>query len=225
MTNMSRNGVSKKSKQKSKYYIGICELHHELLHGFDENSSPQIKGHYLLMEKFGNLHKYIVNDVYNSRYNRDNDSDVDDDDNEESENSDNYNSSIVDSDDELENDNPKLIDLYRYKYSILLKSTTFMNSQHPLVRNYHNIIKSFYYIQPHIVECVYLPRPGSECVAILKTFWLKIIQRTWKRVYKQRMAMLCSVPMLRMREITSGRFVYEKIHIPGLRGMLNGLMG
>ena len=211
MTNMSSNGENKKSKQKSKYYIGICELYHELLHGFDENSSPQIKGHYLLMEKFGNLHKYIVNNVYNFRY---------DGDDGELENSDNSNSSIVDSDDEVENDNPKLIDLYRYKYSILLKSPTFMNSCHSVIRNYHNIVKSFYYIQPHIVECVYLPSPGGECVAILKTFWLKIIQRTWKRVYKERMRLLCSVPMLRLREITSRGFVYEKIHIPGLRGML-----
>jgi hypothetical protein len=219
MTNMSRSGANKKIKQKSKYYIGICELHHDLLHGFNENSTPQVKGHYLLMEKFNNFHKYIINDVYNFRYDREN-LEL-----EESDNSDNSDTSVVDSDDEIENDNPKLIDLYRYKYSILLKSTTFMNSNHSVIRNYHNIIKSFYYIQPHIVECVYLPDPGGECVAILKTFWLKIIQRTWKRVYKQRMTMLCSVPMMRLREIRGGNtcFHYEKIHIPGLRGMLNGL--
>jgi hypothetical protein len=222
MTNISRTGASKKSKMRSKYYIGICELHHELLHGFNENSSPQIKGHYLLMEKFNNFHKYIVNDVYNCRYDE-----IDDEDDPDLDNSDNSNSSIVDSDDEIENDNPKLIDLYRYKYSILLKSSTFMNSCHSVIRNYKNIIKSFNYIQPHIVECVYLSDPGGECVAILKTFWLKIIQRTWKRVYKQRMSVLCSVPMMRMREIRGGNscFQYEKIHIPGLRGMLNGLMG
>jgi len=221
MTNMSRSSENKKTLIRSKYYIGICELHHDLLHGFNESSSSQIKGHYLLMEKFGNFHQYIVNDVYNCRYYDDNDrDDIDDrDDDGELENS---NSSIVDSDDEVENDNPKLIDLYRYKYSILLKSPTFMNNCHSIIRNYHNIIKSFYYIQPHIVECVYLP--GGECVAILKTFWLKIVQRTWKRVYKQRMAMLCSVPIMRLREISSGGFVYEKIHIPGLRGMLNGLV-
>jgi hypothetical protein len=213
MTNMSSNGESKKSK----YYIGICELHHELLHGFNENSNPQIKSHYLLMEKFGTFHKYIVNDVYNSRYNEGH--------HIESDSDSHSNSSIVDSDDEVENDNPKLIDLYRYKYSILLKSTTFMNTCHSVIRNYHNIVKSFYYIQPHIVECVYLPAPGRECVAILKTFWLKIVQRTWKRVYKQRMQLLCSVPMMRLREIKTGGFVYEKIHIPGLKGMLNGLMG
>ena len=69
MTNMCRTGTSKKINKKSKYYIGICELHNDLLHGFDENSSPDVKGHYLLMEKFNNFHKYIINDVYNSRYN------------------------------------------------------------------------------------------------------------------------------------------------------------
>jgi len=206
MTNIS----NKKTKNKSKYFIGICELYHELLHGFDENSSSEIKGHYLLMEKFDNFHKYIVNDI--SQFIHENDSN-------DSE------TSIVDSDDENENNHPKLIDLYRYKYSVLTNSRTFMDSKHSIIRNYHNIVKSLYYIQPHIVECVYLPGPGSECVAILKTFWLKIIQRTWKRVYKQRMALLCSVPMMRLREIRSSNngnscFQYEKIHIPGLRGML-----
>ena len=218
MTNMSSSGENKKTT-KSKYYIGICELHHDLLHGFNENSSPQIKGHYLLMEKFGNFHKYIINHVYNCRY-HDYEDDDNDEESENSDNSDNSNSSIVDSDDENENNNPKLIDLYRYKYSILLRSATFMNSCHSIIRNYHNIIKSFYYIQPHIVECVYLP--GGECVAILKTFWLRIVQRTWKRVYKQRLQLLCSVPMLRLRELRGSNtcFQYEKIHIPGLRGML-----
>ena len=202
---------SRKSKNKSKYYIGICELYHELLHGFDENNYSQIKGHYLLMEKFESFHKYIANDV--CQFTSENDS-------LDSE------TSIVDSDDENENYHPRLIDLYRYKYYVLTKSQTFKDSKHSIIRNYHNIVKSFCYIQPHIVECIYLPGPWSECIAILKTFWLKIIQRTWKRVYKERMALLCSVPMMRIREIRGTNannnccFRYEKIHIPGLRGML-----
>jgi len=95
------------------------------------------------------------------------------------------------------------------------------NVNHEFYRNYKNIIRRQDYIKPEIAQCIYLET--NECVAILKTFWLKIVQRRWKRVYKQRMDLLCSVPMMRLREIRSGAFVYEKIHVPGLRGMLNGL--
>jgi hypothetical protein len=211
-------------KYKSKYYVGICELHHELLHGFNESSTACVKGHYLLMEKFGNYHKYINNNIYNSRYN------LDDEDNEDNEDNEDDSDDYYRESDSNDEENTKLIDLYRYKYSVLFRSTSFMNNDHCLIRNYHNIIKSFYYIQPHIVECIYLPEPGSECVAILKTFWLKIVQRVWKKIYKQRMDLLKSVPMLRMREIVgvncngyNNCFRYDKIHIPGIRGMLHEL--
>ena len=40
-------------------------------------------------------------------------------------------------------------------------------------------------IQPEIAECIILT--GGEYVAILKTFWIKIIQRTWKKVFRLNM--------------------------------------
>ena len=180
----------------SKYCIGICELHNEVIHGFNIYSSPNIKEHYIVMEKFNTYQKYLNN---NRCEENDNESIEDDD-------------SITSN---YEEDN--LIDLYKYKYSILKRSVAFMNKQHEIIRNYHKIIQSFNYIQPHIVECIYLPEQGEECIAILKTFWLKIIQRNWKRVYKQKIALSKSIPYLRLREIG-----FEKtIYIPGIRGMLS----
>lgn len=38
--------------------------------------------------------------------------------------------------------------------------------------------------KPEIAECIYLR--GGECVAIIKTFWLKIIQRKWRSICIQR---------------------------------------
>jgi hypothetical protein len=38
-------------------------------------------------------------------------------------------------------------------------------------------------IQPEIAECIILS--GGEFVAILKTFWIRIIQRKWKKVFKK----------------------------------------
>ena len=194
---MANNKMNNRTNyKKSKYHIGICELHNEIIHGFNDSSSSNIKGHYMLMEKFSTYQKYMNYNSSNHDIESDSESIEDDE-------SDNY-------------DSTNLIDLYRYKYNILLHSRQFINKSHEFIRNYHNIIKSVNYIQPHIVECVYLSEPGGECIAILKTFWLKIIQRTWKRVYKQKMAIFKSIPFLRLREIG----LQHTIYTPNIRGML-----
>ncbi len=94
---------------------------------------------------------------------------------------------------------------------------------HSIYRNYKNIISRENYIKPEIAECVYLE--NQECVAILKTFWIKIIQRTWKNVIKSRKDIIkkCSnLNYLKQREITrSGNNV--GVFYPELRGMLSSL--
>jgi hypothetical protein len=35
-----------------------------------------------------------------------------------------------------------------------------------------------------IAECFYLP--SYHCISIIKTYWLKVIQRVWKKIYKER---------------------------------------
>ena len=52
---------------------------------------------------------------------------------------------------------------------------------HPYIRNYNHINKNILNIQ--IAEKVILK--GGECVAIIKTFWIKIIQRTWKKILRK----------------------------------------
>ena len=51
---------------------------------------------------------------------------------------------------------------------------------------------------------------------IKKTFWLKLIQRTWKKIYKKKKDMIQKnmIHLLRKREIG------EKISLPGIQGML-----
>ena len=58
---------------------------------------------------------------------------------------------------------------------------------------------------------------------IIKTFWLKLIQRTWKKIYKKRIEWIkknYSIQGLHYREI-NGRNKYG--HIPTIRGMLSHL--
>ena len=92
---------------------------------------------------------------------------------------------------------------------------------HQIYRNYNNIISRQNYIKPEIAECIYLET--HECVAILKTFWIRLIQRTWKTVMRRRADVIqkrTNPIALYNREIT-GNWSSDCSIYPGLRGMLN----
>ena len=142
----------------TKNYLMLCELYHPMLHGFDEKSDPNIFGHYMVA--------YIK-------------------DNESSDNESEYEDYYSDENDELVLDQ-EIIRLFKNKYKRLLKNSLEynINLEHKIVRNYINIVTKDNYITPHIGQRIYLS--GDECVAIIKTMWLKIVQRCWRRVYKER---------------------------------------
>lgn len=74
---------------------------------------------------------------------------------------------------------------------------------HPLIRNYLGIIDSGNYIKLDIVKINYYGE--VELVATIKTFWLRLIQRKWKRIYKARRHIInrrMRVGSLRQREQT-----------------------
>jgi len=74
-----------------------------------------------------------------------------------------------------------------------------------------------------IAECIYLR--SQECVSILKTFWLKIIQRKWKNILKERKIIIkkrCHPNSLRHREIY-GKWPNDCCNYPVLKGMLSKL--
>ncbi len=74
----------------------------------------------------------------------------------------------------------ELADFYNDNYFNRVKQVT----PHTIIRNYKSIITNENYIQPEIAECHYLP--GGECVCIKKTFWLRILQRKVKNLYKKK---------------------------------------
>jgi hypothetical protein len=94
------------------------------------------------------------------------------------------------------------------------------NVKHNYIRNYNNIIKNSNYMKPEIGEMHYLR--GDECVCILKTFWLKIIQRAWKKIYKLRQKIFklrCRPDSVLYRQLT-GKFPDNCSYMPSIRGML-----
>ena len=94
------------------------------------------------------------------------------------------------------------------------------NVKHNYIRNYNNIITRCNYMKPEIGEIYYLR--GNECVCILKTFWLKIIQRAWKKIYKlrQQIFKLRSRPDSILYKQISGKYFETCRFMPSIRGML-----
>ncbi len=73
---------------------------------------------------------------------------------------------------------------------------------HPMIENYDAIIRKNDYIRLDIIETHILD--GMEEIAVLKTHWLRIIQRKWKRLYKIKMEKIkkkISFHYLRRREL------------------------
>ena len=75
--------------------------------------------------------------------------------------------------------------LRRYRKAIHIMHES-LNKTHPSIRNYRRVSNK--YIRLEIIQTDVLT--GQEEVAYLKTFWLRIVQRRWKKIYKERKDLL-----------------------------------
>jgi len=96
--------------------------------------------------------------------------------------------------------------------------------KHPLIRNYVNIMNHPYFINPDIIQVINITDSEGYVIycCIKKTFWLRIIQRTWKNVLKKRKELLQkrkSIYNLYYKEI-NGKWPDGCNIYPSLRGML-----
>jgi hypothetical protein len=168
---------------KPLFRIALCELFHPFLFGKDENSDKNIDGHFLVINSYTRSH-FINNEEEDEE---DEEEDEDDEDDEEEEEDEEY--------EEYE----EAIPLYTSNiFEIVEKDITYLNTpggrktlpninhpliNHPLVRNYRHIVR--HGLKFEIAYCITLS--GGEYVAILKTFWIKIIIRAFKNAFKKRM--------------------------------------
>lgn len=100
-----------------------------------------------------------------------------------------------------------------------LNIESFANITHPYIRNYKNILMTTAG-KIEIAHCIYLDT--NEMVAILKTFWLKIIQRKWKNICIKRnmiKRLRMRIASVMYREI-NGKWPPECEYMPSLYGML-----
>ena len=79
-------------------------------------------------------------------------------------------------------------------------------------------------IKTEIAECIILP--SDHNVSILKTFWIRLVQRVWKKIFTERKRIIqkrLNPRAIFYREI-SGRWPNECVYYPCLKGMLSNLL-
>jgi hypothetical protein len=127
----------------------------------------------------------------------------------------------------FKNLNPDCIDdcaaLKKNQYRRLANSRTEQGRTHRIYRNYVSIISKTNYIKPEIAECVYLET--QECVAVLKTVWIKLIQRNWRNIVHTRREVMRkrSRPDAQHFMEINGRWPDNCLNYPSLKGMLSSL--
>jgi len=96
-----------------------------------------------------------------------------------------------------------------------------LSRYHPLLRNYTDIVSRPYSPKIDIIYMDYLP--GHEAVAYIKTFWLRLVQRRWKKLYKERQDIIkkrCQIQSLNYRQ-THGKWPHGLNNLPNIREIIN----
>ena len=83
------------------------------------------------------------------------------------------------------NEHEELIEIVLQQYNTMFNNAI-NELLHPFIRNYRNIAKNF--IRLDIVNLEVLET--EETICTIHTFWLKIIQRKWKKIFNERKKIL-----------------------------------
>ena len=203
------NQLSNVQNRYQRFNLVLCELHYTPIHGKTKQSCPTIEGHYLLIDKFDGSSGVMLDDL------------------EEYAEYDTDHENISDSEDEDEEEEEDgithIYQIQQLTRQYYMEGLETRQKPHKLIRNYHNIIRCANYIKPEIAECINLPT--GEHIAIIKTMWIKLIQRKWKNVYAIRKHIIkCrSCPSsLSTRELT-GYWPRHCRQMPSLKSMLSNI--
>jgi len=181
--------------QNNKYDLVLCELYNRNIHGLSDDTIQEVDGHYLVLNKFNGKTNRLLDE-----------DEYDTDDN------------LTDSD-----DSDTVISTISEFASMYNEYYVDNIVDHIIIRNYQNIINKPNYIKPEIAQCIILETGHS--IAIIKTLWIKFIQRKWKKIYEERKIIMrrrMSPSSLSTRELT-GRWPSYCIYLPSIQGILYDL--
>jgi hypothetical protein len=118
--------------------------------------------------------------------------------------------------DEFYNELPTLNNDLKYTNTMTIKSLDRIKYElsldtiyHPIIRNYENIINNPKQYEIQIIEPVMVSVGDTVfdnySAAIIKTHWLRLIQRKWREIRKKRIVNMSKLQNLQQREI-NGKF-------------------
>ena len=173
-------------------FLGYAELFHKQTHGIDEFSDKNIQEHYITIMTIKNPIKYLkfmnfINQMDGETY---------------------Y-------DYICENNHTELYQHREILFYILIRTKNLpFIKEHESIRNFLLIQENLYLpSQLHIFEKKVLDTGESIC--ILKTFWIKCIQRKWKKI--------CQYNNKRLKEIKTLKYIKNKEY--GYHKQLMGIRG
>lgn len=107
---------------------------------------------------------------------------------------------------------------YKNYNSMLLHHYNTINEKinHDFIRNYQNILSNNRYLNIDIVQKI---KVNGLSIAIIKTTYLRQIQRKWKSIYKQRERIIklrCNLHNIEYRQI-HGKWPNSCFHLPTLQ--------
>ena len=114
----------------------------------------------------------------------------------------------------------------RHVLSNSISANTFMKYPINRVRSYlysYSIIRPIRENRIEIMKTEFLE--DGWLAVVLKTHWIRLVQRRWKNIFKQRKEIIrkrCSVQAIMLSQIT-GKFPYGLNRLPGIHGMLSEL--
>lgn len=172
-------------------FLGYAELFHEETHGFDLSSNRDIHQHYITILTIKNPIKYLKFIQFINCMNRDE-----------------YYRYIC------ENNHSELYEHQEILfYSMMRTKLISVIKQHETIRNYLSI-QDILLKQLHIFDKKVLETGESIC--ILKTFWIKCIQRKWKKICQYNKK--CIAQMKTLKYIKKKEYGHHK-ELLGIRGM------
>ena len=109
----------------------------------------------------------------------------------------------------------ELTNFYRYH----TRSYLYLN--HPIFPNYVNIIRNKKYATIDIFEMKCLPT--LEIIGVKKTFWIRMIQRRWKKLYKERLNIIQNRKNPKASKFRQlyGRWSDELSYLPSICDIIN----
>jgi uncharacterized protein with HEPN domain len=114
----------------------------------------------------------------------------------------------------------RIVDCYHRNYLYIASAEgEVQDLTHPTISNFGNIIDDRKWFDVQIVSTEII---GETTITIFKTFWLKIVQRKWKQIMKQKRCIRrerMKLKSLLNREL-HGTWPRKCLHEPNIRGML-----